>query len=86
MLCCAVLCPQIHWFSIFNSFMMVMFLTGLVAIILMRTLRRDFARCDKVLTKFILSTFSTVYQVCCMTWTLFALCFQATCSCAALHT
>lgn len=35
---------QIHWFSIFNSFMMVMFLTGLVAIILMRTLRKDFAR------------------------------------------
>jgi hypothetical protein len=35
---------QIHWFSIFNSFMMVMFLTGLVAIILMRTLRKDYAR------------------------------------------
>jgi hypothetical protein len=46
-LCCAVLrCAalQIHWFSIFNSFMMVMFLTGLVAIILMRTLRKDYAR------------------------------------------
>ncbi|GAB4823325.1 hypothetical protein N2152v2_010371 [Parachlorella kessleri] len=35
---------QIHWFSIFNSFMMVMFLTGLVSMILMRTLRRDYAR------------------------------------------
>lgn len=35
---------QIHWFSIFNSFLMVMFLTGLVAIILMRTLRKDYAR------------------------------------------
>lgn len=34
---------QIHWFSIFNSFMMVIFLTGLVAMILMRTLRKDFA-------------------------------------------
>jgi transmembrane 9 superfamily member 3 len=35
---------QIHWFSIFNSFMMVIFLVGLVSMILMRTLRRDFAR------------------------------------------
>ncbi|KAJ9505654.1 hypothetical protein QJQ45_022958 [Haematococcus lacustris] len=35
---------KIHWFSIFNSFMMVLFLTGLVAIILMRTLRKDYAR------------------------------------------
>jgi transmembrane 9 superfamily member 3 len=34
----------IHWFSIFNSFMMVLFLMGLVALILLRTLRRDFAR------------------------------------------
>ena len=35
---------QIHWFSIFNSFMMVIFLTGLVSMILMRTLRRDYAK------------------------------------------
>jgi transmembrane 9 superfamily protein 3 len=35
---------QIHWFSIFNSFMMVIFLCGLVALILMRTLRNDYAR------------------------------------------
>jgi len=38
---------QIHWFSIFNSFMMVIFLTGLVSMILMRTLRRDYARYSK---------------------------------------
>lgn len=38
---------QIHWFSIFNSFMMVIFLTGLVSMILMRTLRRDYARYAK---------------------------------------
>jgi len=38
---------QIHWFSIFNSFMMVIFLTGLVSMILMRTLRKDFARYAK---------------------------------------
>ena len=48
-----MLCPhaalrcQIHWFSIINSFMMVMFLTGLVSIILMRTLRRDYQRYAK---------------------------------------
>jgi len=35
---------QIHWFSIFNSFMMVFFLMGLVALILLRTLRKDYAR------------------------------------------
>nr|CCA19624.1 endomembrane protein 70like protein putative [Albugo laibachii Nc14]CCA22874.1 endomembrane protein 70like protein putative [Albugo laibachii Nc14] len=35
---------QIHWFSIFNSFMMVIFLCGLVALILLRTLRNDYAR------------------------------------------
>lgn len=35
---------QIHWFSIFNSFMMVIFLTGLVAMILVRTLRNDYAK------------------------------------------
>ena len=44
--CLTKLCiaSQIHWFSIFNSFMMVIFLTGLVSMILMRTLRADYAR------------------------------------------
>ena len=41
------LLPQIHWFSIFNSFMMVIFLVGLVSMILMRTLRKDYARYSK---------------------------------------
>lgn len=40
----AVFKPRIHWFSICNSFMMVLFLVGLVSMILMRTLRRDYAR------------------------------------------
>merc|ERR1711988_991259 len=31
-------------FSIFNSFMMVIFLTGIVSLILMRTLRKDYAK------------------------------------------
>lgn len=38
---------RIHWFSIFNSFMMVIFLVGLVFMILMRTLRTDYARYSK---------------------------------------
>ena len=39
-----VVFSQIHWFSIFNSFMMVIFLVGLVSMILMRTLKKDYAR------------------------------------------
>lgn len=38
---------RIHWFSIFNSFMMVIFLVGLVTMILMRTLRKDYARYNR---------------------------------------
>jgi len=38
---------RIHWFSIFNSFMMVIFLVGLVTMILMRTLKKDYARYSK---------------------------------------
>lgn len=38
---------RIHWFSIFNSFMMVIFLVGLVSMILMRTLRKDYIRYSK---------------------------------------
>eukprot|EP01090_Pellita_catalonica_P018482 TRINITY_DN5992_c0_g1_i1.p1 TRINITY_DN5992_c0_g1~~TRINITY_DN5992_c0_g1_i1.p1 ORF type:complete len:647 (-),score=75.10 TRINITY_DN5992_c0_g1_i1:89-1903(-) len=32
---------QIHWYSILNSFMIVIFLSGIVGMIMMRTLRRD---------------------------------------------
>jgi transmembrane 9 superfamily protein 2/4 len=35
---------KIHWFSIINSLMIVLFLTGMVAMIMMRTLYRDIAR------------------------------------------
>jgi len=35
---------QIHWFSIINSLAIVLLLTGIVAMIMMRTLRRDFNR------------------------------------------
>ena len=39
---------QIHWFSIVNSLMIVLFLTGMVAMIMMRTLHRDFNRYNAV--------------------------------------
>ncbi|CAD7698457.1 unnamed protein product [Ostreobium quekettii] len=35
---------KIHWFSILNSFLMVVFLIGVVAMILLRTLRKDYAK------------------------------------------
>merc|ERR1719461_311475 len=35
---------QIHWFSILNSLMIMLFLSGMVAMILLRTLHRDIAR------------------------------------------
>ena len=35
---------QIHWFSILNSLAIVLLLSGIVAMIMMRTLRRDFNR------------------------------------------
>lgn len=35
---------RIHWFSIFNSFLVVLFLSGLVFMILLRTLRSDYVK------------------------------------------
>ena len=35
---------QIHWFSIVNSLLILIFLTGMVAMIIMRTLHADFRR------------------------------------------
>ena len=35
---------HIHWFSIINSLMIVLFLTGMVAMIMMRTLHKDIAK------------------------------------------
>jgi len=37
---------EVHWFSILNSFMIVLFLSGLIAMILLRTLKADFERYD----------------------------------------
>jgi len=39
---------SIHLFSIFNSFMMVLFLTGLVAMIMLRTLHRDISKYNQM--------------------------------------
>lgn len=35
--------PQIHWYSIVNSLIIVLFLTAMVAIIMLRTLNKDIA-------------------------------------------
>ncbi len=44
--CSASSCPlaQIHWFSIINSFVTVLLLTGFLATILMRVLKADFVK------------------------------------------
>lgn len=39
---------QIHWFSITNSLMIVLFLTGMVALIMMRTLHKDISRYNEL--------------------------------------
>mmetsp|Transcript_63328 Transcript_63328/g.151080 ORF Transcript_63328/g.151080 Transcript_63328/m.151080 type:complete len:618 (+) Transcript_63328:99-1952(+) len=39
---------QIHWFAILNSLMIVLFLSGMVAMILLRTLHRDITQYNEV--------------------------------------
>jgi len=41
---------QIHWFSIVNSLMIVLFLTGMVAMIMLRTLHRDISKYNQLET------------------------------------
>lgn len=41
-------CPQVHWFAICNSVAIVLFLSGILALILVRTLRRDIARYNRL--------------------------------------
>jgi transmembrane 9 superfamily protein 2/4 len=36
--------PQIHWFSIINSIVIVLMLTGMIAMILLRALHKDISR------------------------------------------
>ncbi|KAL3351922.1 hypothetical protein AABB24_020153 [Solanum stoloniferum] len=42
---------QIHWFSIINSLMIVLFLSGMVAMIMMRTLYRDITNYNQLETQ-----------------------------------
>lgn len=42
---------EVHWFSIINSLLIVVFLTGMVAMIMMRTLHRDLSRYNRVPTE-----------------------------------
>ena len=39
---------QIHWFSIINSLVVLIFLTGMVAMIMMRILHKDLTRYNEV--------------------------------------
>merc|ERR1719424_2490020 len=41
---------QIHWFSILNSLMIMLFLSGMIAMILLRTLHRDIAKYNELAT------------------------------------
>merc|ERR1740130_256827 len=41
---------QIHWFSILNSLMIMLFLSGMVAMILLRTLHRDITKYNELAT------------------------------------
>lgn len=40
--------PKIHWFSLINSTIIVVFLSGMVFVILVRTLRKDITRYNKL--------------------------------------
>ncbi|KAI9117636.1 hypothetical protein K1719_011802 [Acacia pycnantha] len=42
---------QIHWFSIINSLMIVLFLSGMVAMIMLRTLYRDISKYNQLETQ-----------------------------------
>jgi transmembrane 9 superfamily protein 2/4 len=42
---------EIHWLSIMNSAMIVLFLSGLIALILLRTLHRDIVKYNELATK-----------------------------------
>ena len=42
--------PQVHWFSIVNSLLIVLFLTAMIAMILIRNLHRDIMRYNRIPT------------------------------------
>lgn len=49
-LTCVVDAAQVHWFSIVNSLLIVLFLTAMIAMILIRNLHRDIMRYNRVPT------------------------------------
>lgn len=51
MLRSGLFCGQVHWFSIANSLLIVLFLTGMIAMILIRNLCRDITRYNRVPTE-----------------------------------
>mmetsp|Transcript_3079 Transcript_3079/g.3890 ORF Transcript_3079/g.3890 Transcript_3079/m.3890 type:complete len:678 (+) Transcript_3079:221-2254(+) len=42
---------EVHWFAIINSLLIVVFLTGMVAMIMMRTLHKDMTRYNRIPTE-----------------------------------
>lgn len=52
---------EIHWFSIVNSLVVVLVLSGIVAMILVRTLHRDIAKYNEV--RFIQYHSISLYQL-----------------------
>lgn len=44
-----VVCVQVHWFSILNSLLIVLVMASLVAMILIRTIRRDLAKYEQLM-------------------------------------
>lgn len=42
------MCTQVHWFSIVNSVIVVLIMAGLVAFILIRTVRRDLSKYEQL--------------------------------------
>ena len=46
-ICCATL--QVHWFSILNSMMVVVVMSCIVAMIMMRTIRKDLAQYESLI-------------------------------------
>ncbi|KAF9933822.1 hypothetical protein BGZ67_004142 [Mortierella alpina] len=43
--------PRIHWFSLVNSIIIVLFLTGMVAMILLRALHKDISRYNQIYSR-----------------------------------
>ena len=79
---------EIHYFSIINSFMIVLFLTGVVAMIMFRTLHKDIASYNEIQTLLIGLGLQLALCVCLLFWLLmgvidccccFHFCFRLVC-------